>query len=119
MFHVRTMWSNPLQEVNNLDGDLGYFPISILNFSHLHQQHYKQYVIKNLGDNFLHCGTCATFKDLLQIHTKNTVGHLAILNASICRLTLQETNISNYYKGRTLSKYAPNKLFCIIHDKMD
>ena len=82
-----TTWCNLLQKVNNLDGGLGYTPISMSTFSRLHRQHYKQYVIKSPGDKFLRCGTCAAFKDLLQIHTQNTFGHLAISNASLRHLT--------------------------------
>ena len=119
MLPVGTTWCNLLQEVNNLDGDLGYTPISTSTFSRLHRQHYKQYVIKSPGDNFSRCGTCAAFKDLLRIHTKNTAGHLAISNASLRHLTLQEAHRNSYYKDRILSKYAPNEVLCIIHDKMD
>ena len=81
-------WCNLLQEVNNLDIDIGYTPRSMSIFSRLHRQHYKHYVIKRPGDNFSRCGTCATFKNLLRIHKKNTIGHLAISNASLRHLTL-------------------------------
>ena len=119
MLPVGTTWSNLLQEVDNLDGDLGYAPISMSSFSRIHRQHYKQYVIKSPGDNFSRCGTCAAFKDLLRIHTKGTAGHMIIANASLRHLTLQEAHRNNYYKDRIMSKYAPNEVLCIIHDKMD
>ena len=118
MLLVGTTWSNLLQNVN-LDGVLGYTPISISSFSRLHWQYYKQYVIKSLGDNFSRCRTCATFKNLLRKHTKNTTSHLAISKASLRHLTLQDYHRNSYYIDKILSKYAPNKVFCIIHDKRD
>ena len=119
MLPVGTTWSNLLAEVNNLDKDLGYTPVSMSSFSRLHRQHFKQYVVKSPGDNFSRCGTCASFKDLLRIHTKNTPGHLAISNASQRHLALQEAHRNSYYKDRILSKYSPQEVLCIIHDKMD
>ena len=119
MLPVGTTWTNLLEEVNDLDKDLGYAPVSMSNLSRLHRQHFKQYVIKSPGDNFSRCGTCAAFKDLLRIHTKGTSGYLAISKASNRHLSLQESHRNNYYKDRILSKYSPNEVLCIIHDKMD
>jgi hypothetical protein len=65
MLPVGTTWTNLFGEVNDLDKDLGYAPVSMANFSRLHRQQFKQYVIKSPGDNFSRCGTCAAFKDLL------------------------------------------------------
>lgn len=62
---VGKTWSNLLEEVNELDNDLGYTPISMSNFNLLHCQHFKYYVINSYGNNFYHCGTYASFKDLL------------------------------------------------------
>ena len=106
-------------EVNDLDIDLGITPIPMSSFSRLHRQHFKQYIMKSPSDNFSHFGTCIAFKNLLQIHTKNIDGHLAISKASLCYLALQESHRNNYYKDRILSKYSPNEVLCIIHDKMD
>ena len=119
MLPVGTTWTNLLGEVNDLDKDLGYAPVSMANFSRLHRQQFKQYVIKSPGDNFSRCGTCAAFKDLLRIHTKGTSGYLAISKASHRHLALQEAHKNNYYKDRILSKYSPKEVLCIIHDKMD
>lgn len=98
---------------------LDYAFVFMSNFSHLHSQHFKQYVIKSHGDKFLRCEICAVFKDLLWIHTKNIVSHLAILKASLWHLTLQESYGNNYYKDRILSKCSSKEVVCIIHDKMD
>ena len=114
-----TTWSNLLQEVNNLDGDLRYASISMSSFNRIHREYYKQYVIKSPGDNFSRCGTCAIFRDLLRIHTKDTAGHMIIANASLRHLTLQKAHRNNYYKDRILSKYAPNEVLYIIHDNLN
>lgn len=77
---TETTWSNLLKEVNELDKDLGHIHVSVLDFSWLYQQYFKKlYVINNLGDNFFHCETCATFKDLLQNTHKGHCGSLGHL----------------------------------------
>ena len=111
-------WSDQLKTINESNASLNLPPISSSALSNIRHDSFPEYAAKARGDSFARCDLCdkynqlrsacvgeeakSKWEELKKIHNKGQLAHRTL-----------------YYGHREESIRMPDKVLCIIHDKMD
>ena len=112
-------WSEALPRINESNALFNLQPISTSGLSNIRRASFPEYGPKARGDSFARCGLCDTYK---QLRSASTIFSGAastwkeLLNTHIDK---QRSHRILYYCNRDTSIESPEKMLCIIHDKMD
>ena len=111
-------WSDQLEKINDSNAMLDLQPISSSGLSSICRASFPEYAAKAHGDTFARCGLCDTYKQLRSacVCSEAQDKWTNLLNIHVAG---QKAHREYYYGNRYFSETYPEKMLCIIHDKMD
>jgi len=108
-----------LPQINEANAMLNLLVISLSDLSNIGRVSFPEFAPKARGDTFARCRLSDTYKQLRSACTPLSDSQNKwsnILNTHIAR---QRAHQELYYGNRYISEKFPEKMLCIIHDKMD
>jgi len=112
-------WSKQLPKMNEANAAFDLPPISSSGLSNIRRASFPKYVAKVCRDIFARCGSCDTYKRLRVACTLFSNAQLKWSNILQTHIKVQEAHRVLYHTNQFTSKEYPEKMLCIIHDKMD
>ena len=111
-------WSDQLEKINESNAMLDLQPISSSGLSNIRRASFPEYAAKARGDTFARCGLCDTYKQLRSacVCSEAQDKWTNLLNIHVAS---QKAHREYYYGNRYFFETYPEKMLCIIHDKMD
>jgi hypothetical protein len=112
-------WSDQLPKINEANAMLNLQPISSSGLSNIRRASFPEFAPKARGDTFARCGQCDTYKQLRSACTPFSESQEQWTNLLDSHIAAQTAHRELYYGNRDMSERYPEKMLCIIHDKMD
>lgn len=112
-------WSDKLPQVNETNATFNLPPISSSGLSNIRRASFPEYAPKAKGDTFARCGLCDKYKQLRSACTPMSTSQEKWSKKLNTHLVGQKAHRIYYYGNRQISEQYPEKMLCIIHDKMD
>jgi hypothetical protein len=112
-------WSDQLPIINEANGMQNLQPISSSGLSNIRRASFPEFAPKARGDTFARCGLCDTYKQLRSACTPLSDSQNKWSNILNTHIVGQRAHRELYYGNRYISDKYPEKMLCIIHDKMD
>jgi len=108
-----------LPKINEANAAFDLPLISSSGLSNIRRASFPEYAVKAGGDTFARCGSCDTYKRLRAACTPFSDAQLKWSNILQTHIKVQEAHRKLYHTNRFTSQEYPEKMLCIIHDKMD